>query len=75
MSAIAGEVSRTIVISAALYSLAMNLRVAQVSCAATTNRAMILTVALCVYRTLVLQDARIHALSVVASGSVVALAV
>lgn len=64
-----------IVVGITLDSLAMNLRIAVVTRTTTTGRPMILAVAFCVDGAFVVQDARVHALSVVTGGCVVALAV
>lgn len=64
-----------VVVGVTLDSLAMNLRIAVIARAATTGRTMILAVAFCVNGAFVVQDARVHALSVVAGSRVVAFAV
>jgi len=59
----------------ALDPLAMNLRIAVVTWTATAGRSMVLAVAFRVDGAFVVQDARIHALAVVAGGCVITLAV
>jgi len=63
------------VIGGAFDPLAVDLRIAVVARATAAGRSVILAVALCVDRALVIQDARIHALAVVTGGCVIALAV
>lgn len=74
-STVASQVSRTVVVSGTLCSLTVHFRVAEVARTTATNRAMILPVALSVDGALVLQDARVYALTVVTGGCVVTLAV
>lgn len=74
-SAVAGQVSRAIVVSVALGSLAMHFRITEVAGSTATNCAMMFAVAFCVDCAFVLQNARVHALTIVAGCCVVALGV
>lgn len=72
---VAGQIVGAVVIRVTLDPLAVNLRIAVVTRTATAGRSMVPAVALCVDGALVVQDAGIHALAVVAGGCVMALAV
>lgn len=72
---LAGQVVRAVVVRATFHSLAVDLRIAVITGAATACRPMILAIAFRVDRALVVQDTRIHALAIVARGRVIALAV
>lgn len=65
----------TIVVGVTFDSLAMNLRIAIVTRTTTTGRLMIFAITFCVDCAFVVQDARVHALAVVAGGCVVAFAI
>lgn len=70
-----GQVCRALVVVGALGAIARQLGVAEVTGCATTGRAMILTIALGIDRTLVLQNTRVDALVVVAGVGVATVAV
>jgi len=63
------------VIGVTFDSLAMNLRIAVITWTATAGRPMILAIAFCIDGAFVVQDTRVHTLTVVAGSYVIALAV
>lgn len=74
-TAVARQIVRTVVIGVALDPIAMDLGIAVVARTAAAGRLMVLAVAFRVDGALVVENAGIHALAVVTSGGVIALAV